>query len=269
MRRRKIPATGELLPVVGCGTWQGFDLGPTARAPLVRVVETLFEAGGSVIDSSPMYGAAEAAVGDVLTRLAGRERTFLATKVWTRGREAGIAQMNRSRALLQTETLDLMQVHNLLDWRTHLATLQEWKAQGRVRYIGVTHYTESAFDDLEAVMRTESIDFVQLNYALDDRRADKRLLPLAADRGIAVLVNRPFGGGGLLGRLLRHPLPGWTTEIDCTTWAQVLLKFVLSQPAVTCVIPGTGNPAHMRDNTMAGFGRLPDPSFRQRLLDLA
>lgn len=268
MMRRTIPASGETLPVIGCGTWRGFDRRPGARAPLVEVVEALFAAGGSVIDSSPMYGAAEAAVGDVLGRLDARSSAFLATKVWTRGRAAGIAQMRRSAELLGTEVIDLMQIHNLLDWRTQLATLRDWQSAGRVRYIGVTHYTASAFDELEAVLRAERVDFVQLNYALDDRAAAKRLLPLAAERGIAVLVNRPFGGGGLLGRLSRRPLPAWAAEIDCTSWAQVLLKFVLNHPAVSCAIPGTGNPAHMRDNVRAGFGPLPDSTLEARMLEL-
>jgi diketogulonate reductase-like aldo/keto reductase len=265
MEQRAIPSTGELLPIVGCGTWRGFDVGPDARAPLLEVVNALFAAGGCVIDSSPMYGAAEAAVGDVLARARLDSQPFLATKVWTRGREAGIAQMRRSAELLRTEVIDLMQVHNLLDWRTHLATLREWKAEGRVRYLGVTHYTPGAFDELEAVMRAEPLDFVQLNYALDERDAEARLLPLAAERGIAVLVNRPFGGGDLLRRLTRQPLPGWAADIDCSSWAQILLKFVLSHPAATCVIPGTGRADHMRDNALAGAGRLPDAALRARI----
>jgi diketogulonate reductase-like aldo/keto reductase len=265
MRERAIPSTGEPLPVVGCGTWRGFDVDAGERSALLDVLAALFEAGGSVIDSSPMYGAAEATVGDLLARMQARQRAFIATKVWTRGREAGIKQMRRSAELLNAEVIDLMQVHNLVDWRTQLATLREWKAEGRVRYVGVTHYTPSAFDDLEAVMRAETLDFVQLDYALDERDAEQRLLPLAAARGIAVLVNRPFGGGRLLSRLARRPLPAWAAEIDCTSWAQVLLKFVLSNPAVTCVIPGTGNPAHMRDNVLAGIGRLPDASLRERI----
>jgi diketogulonate reductase-like aldo/keto reductase len=267
MQRRAIPSSGELLPIIGCGTWRGFDVRAGRREHLGDVLRVLFEAGGSVIDSSPMYGAAEAAVGDLLTAMNARENAFLATKVWTRGREAGIRQMQESFRLLDTNAIDLMQVHNLLDYRTHLATLHEWKAEGRVRYVGVTHYTESAHDELEAVMRSECLDFVQLNYALDDRGAENRLLPLAAERGVAVLVNRPFGGGDLLRRLSRRAVPPWAGELGCTSWAQVLLKFVVAHPAVTCAIPGTGNAAHMLDNAAAGHGPLPTAEQRQLIID--
>ncbi|HSG64345.1 MAG TPA: aldo/keto reductase, partial [Gammaproteobacteria bacterium] len=240
MQRRAIPSSGELLPVIGCGTWRGFDVRAGQREGLGEVLRILFDAGGSVIDSSPMYGAAEAAVGELLTAMNARDNAFLATKVWTRGRDAGTRQMQESFRLLNSDVIDLLQVHNLLDYRTHLETLREWKAEGRVRYIGVTHYTDSAHDELETIMRNESIDFVQLNYALDDRGAEDRLLPLAVERGIAVLVNRPFGGGDLLRRLGRRALPPWAAELGCTSWAQVLLKFILAHPAVSCVIPGTG-----------------------------
>jgi diketogulonate reductase-like aldo/keto reductase len=266
MQRRVIPSSGERLPVIGCGTWRGFDVRAGERERLAEVLRVLFDAGGSVIDSSPMYGAAEAAVGALLATMSGRASAFLATKVWTRGRAAGIRQMRESFALLQAEVVDLMQVHNLLDWRTHIETLRAWKTESRIRYLGITHYTASAHDELEAVMLSEPLDFVQLNYALDDRAAEARLLPLAADRGIAVLVNQPFGGGGLLRRLARRPLPDWAAELDCTSWAQVLLKFILAQPAVTCVIPGTGNAAHMRDNVAAGRGPFPDREQLRRIL---
>ncbi len=267
MLTRPIPSSGEALPVVGLGTWQTFDVGSgqKERAPLTAVLRTLFEAGGSVIDSSPMYGASEAVVGDLLAAIAGHDRAFLATKVWTQGCEAGIRQMEESMRLLKDPRLDLMQIHNLVDWKIHLATLRAWKAEGRIRYLGITHYTPSAHDQLEAVMRAETLDFVQLNYALDDRAAEKRLLPLAADRGIAVIVNRPFGGGGLLGKLRDRPLPDWAAEIGCETWAQVLLKFCLGHSAVTCVIPGTRRAEHMADNARAGIGRLPDAALRARM----
>jgi diketogulonate reductase-like aldo/keto reductase len=267
MHTRPIPSTGEALPVVGCGTWQTFDVGPSAaeRAPLVEVVRTLIAAGGSVIDSSPMYGAAEEVVGDVLKQIEGADRVFVATKVWTQGRDAGLAQMERSMALLGRSRIDLMQIHNLVDWRTHLATLRQWKEAGRIRYLGVTHYTPSAYDAVEAVMRSEQLDFVQLDYAADDRTAEETLLPLAAERGIAILVNRPFGGGGLLRRLAGHPLPDWAGELKCASWAQLLLKFVLGHPAVTCVIPGTGKPQHMRENAAAGIGPFPDKAMRARI----
>jgi diketogulonate reductase-like aldo/keto reductase len=265
MQTRPIPSSGEPLPVVGCGTWQTFDRAPGERGPLLQVVQALFDAGGSVIDSSPMYGRAEDAVGDVLSRIGGHDRAFLATKVWTRGREAGIAQMQASMRLLRDESIDLMQVHNLVDWRTHLDTLAGWKADGRVRYVGVTHYTPSAHDGLEAVMRAHRLDFVQLDYSADDRAVERRLLPLAAERGVAVIVNQPFGGGGLLRRVIGRPLPDWAAEIDCTSWPQLLLKFLLGHAAVTCVIPGTGRPEHMRDNVQAGLGRLPDAALRERI----
>lgn len=267
MLTRPVPSSGEALPVVGLGTWQTFDVGSgqKERAPLTAVLKTLFDAGGSVIDSSPMYGASEGVVGDLLAAMKGHDRAFLATKVWTQGRDAGIRQMQESMRLLKGERLDLMQIHNLVDWKVHLETLRAWKVEGRIRYLGITHYTPSAHDQLEAVMRAETLDFVQLNYALDDRAAEKRLLPLAIDRGIAVIVNRPFGGGGLLGKLRDRPLPAWAAEIGCETWAQVLLKFCLGHPAVTCVIPGTRRPEHMADNARAGTGRLPDAALRARM----
>jgi aryl-alcohol dehydrogenase-like predicted oxidoreductase len=268
MQTRPIPSSGEALPVIGCGTYVGFDIGAESETlkALADVVRTLRDAGGKVFDSSPMYGRAEAVLGDLLAAAPDPERTFIATKVWTRGRQAGIAQMERSFALLRVKRIDLMQVHNLLDWETHLGTLRRWKQDGRIRYLGVTHYTASAYDELEAVMRKETLDFVQLNYSLDDRAAERKLLPLAADRGIAILVNVPFGGGGLLRRLSSRPLPDWAGEIGCTSWAQILLKFVLAHPAVTCAIPGTGNPAHMADNCRAGSGTLPDAALRKRII---
>lgn len=268
MHARPIPSTDEPLPVVGCGTWRTFDVGtaPAQRAPLAEVLSVLFANGGSVIDSSPMYGPAEGVVGDLLAQMGARHRAFIATKVWTSGRDAGIAQMRASMRLLRTDRIDLMQVHNLVDWRTQLATLRAWKADGRIRYLGVTHYTPSAYRELEAVLRAERCDFVQLDYSIADRAAEERLLPLARELEVAVIVNQPFGGGALLRSLLQRPLPGWASEIECTSWAQVLLKFVLAHPAVTCVIPGTGRPEHMQDNVRAGFGRYPDEALRVRMV---
>jgi aryl-alcohol dehydrogenase-like predicted oxidoreductase len=267
MNKRPIPSTGEALPVVGCGTWRTFDVGHDvkAQAGLADVLRVMFDAGGSVIDSSPMYGSSEAVVGDVLTRMSDHGRAFVATKVWTEGREAGIAQMEESMRRLQQARIDLMQIHNLLDWRTQLATLRDWKAAGRIRYIGVTHYTSSAFPEVEAVMRSEQLDFVQINYAADDCAAEERILPLAKERGIGVIINQPFGGGGLIGRLHGRALPAWSAEIGCTSWAQVLLKFVLANPAVTCVIPGTGRKEYMLDNVQAGMGAYPDDKLRERI----
>jgi len=267
MQTRPIPSSGEALPVVGLGTWRTFDVGTSVqeRAPLRQVLTILFEAGGSVIDSSPMYGASEGVVGDLLSSMKAHDRAFVATKVWTSGRQAGIDQMRKSMQLLKDERIELMQIHNLVDWKTHLVTLRGWKQEGRIRYLGITHYTESAHADLEAIMRAETLDFVQLDYAMDDRSVEKRLLPLAAERGIAVLVNQPFGGGGLIRSLSRRPLPDWAGEIEASSWAQILLKFCLGHPAVTCVIPGTSRPDHMRDNAGAGFGRLPDAAMRERM----
>lgn len=267
LHTRPIPSTGEALPVIGVGTWQTFDVGPAEaeRAPLREVLQILFAAGGSVIDSSPMYGRSEAVAGDLLADLRAREQAFVATKVWTSGREQGIQQMRRSMTLLRDQRIELMQVHNLVDWRTHLQTLRAWKAEGRIRYLGITHYTAGAYDEMEAVMRREQLDFVQINYAIADRAAERRLLPLAAERGIAVLVNQPFGGGGLLRNLAGAPLPEWAAELECTSWAQVLLKYVLGHPAVTCVIPGTSRPHHMTDNCRAGMGVLPDERMQRKM----
>ncbi|HET6717996.1 MAG TPA: aldo/keto reductase, partial [Rhodocyclaceae bacterium] len=220
MRTRPIPVSGEALPIVGLGTWQGFDVSTATDEyrRLPGVLQALFDAGGSVIDSSPMYGRAEAVTGALLAAAGSRPKAFVATKVWTRGRLDGIRQMNDSLHLLQTDRLDLMQIHNLVDWRTQLATLRDWKAAGRIRYLGITHYTASAYDELEAVMRAERFDFVQVNYSLDEADAERRILPLAADRGMAVLINRPFGGGGLLRRLSQQPLPPWAAEIGANSW---------------------------------------------------
>ena len=266
MHTREIPSSGEPLPVIGCGTYRGFDVGKADHEPLHDVLDALFSAGGSVVDSSPMYGKAEAVAGAVIASANMRAKAFIATKVWTRGREAGIAQMHESLRLLQTDRIDLMQIHNLVDWRTHLATLRQWKEAGRIRYLGITHYTQSAFADLEAVMRAEPLDFVPLNYSAVDRAAERTLLPLAAERGIAVLVNYPLASGSAPRSVRGRPLPGWAAEIDCASWSQLLLKFVVSHPAVTCAIPGTGNPAHMRDNAGAGAGRMPDETMRARIV---
>jgi len=272
MNTRPIPSTGEALPVIGCGTYIGFDHAPGSPEYelLPGVVSALLDAGGKVLDSSPMYGRAEATTGELLAASGRRADAFLATKVWTQGRVEGIRQMEASLRLLRTDRVDLMQIHNLLDWRTHLATLRAWKDAGRIRYLGISHYTSSAYADVEAVLRSERVDFLQINYALDDREAERRVLPLAAERGVAVIVNMPFGGGGLLRGLLAKPLPSWAAEIGCASWAQVLLKFVLSHPAVSCAIPGTRRREHMEDNVHAGFGAAPPPEFwRDKLATIA
>ena len=266
MATRAIPNGSGALPVIGLGTWQGFDVaaGTPEYARLGGVLQALFDAGGSVIDSSPMYGRAEAVAGALLSEAKARDKAFVATKVWTRGRAEGIRQMEESMRLMRADPIDLMQVHNLVDWRTQLATLRDWKAAGRVRQIGVTHYTSGAYAELEAVLKAERLDFVQVNYSPDEPGAADRILPLAAGRGIAVLVNRPFGGGGLLRRLRDRPLPPWAAEIGAASWAQVVLKWVLSHPAVTCAIPGTSRPEHMADNAAAGAGTAPDAAFWRR-----
>jgi len=265
MHTRPIPSSGEQLPVIGCGTYRGFDVGLQSAASrrLAGVLDALFSAGGAVIDSSPMYGRAEAVAGALLTNA--RDKAFVATKVWTRGREAGVAQMENSLKLLKADPIDLMQIHNLLDWKTHLPTLRAWKEAGRIRYLGVTHYTASAFADLEAVMRSEPLDFVQLNYSIADRAAERRLLPLAIERGIAVLANVPLASGAALRSLSQRPLPPIAADIGCTSWPQLLLKFVISHPAITSAIPGTGDPEHMADNALAGTGPLPDQAMRDRI----
>ncbi len=268
MLMRPIPSTGEAIPVIGLGTWPVFDVGADegARRPLREVVRRLIEAGARVIDSSPMYGRAEAVAGDLLADLGARPRAFLATKVWTTGRDKGVAEMRHSAALLRTRVIDLMQIHNLVDWHTHLATLRQMKDDGKIRYIGLAHYTARAFPYLVRILETEpGIDFVQCGYSLAERAAESELLPVAAARGIAVIVNQPLGQGSLLSRVRGRPLPDWTQDFDCRSWAQLLLKYIVAEPAVTCVIPATRNPEHMTDNLAAGFGPLPDAALRHRI----
>ena len=263
---RAIPSSGETIPAVGLGTWQAFDVDdPGQRGPQRAVLRRFVELGGRVVDSSPMYGAAEAAAGDLATDLGVRDGLWIATKVWTTGRAAGIAQMERSLRLLRCARLDLMQIHNLVDWQTHLPTLREWKLDGRIRYLGVTHYSASGHDALERVMRAERLDFVQLNYSLAEPEAERRLLPLAHDRGLAVLVNRPLAQGAVLSPVSGRRLPPWAAEVDCASWAQLFLKWILAHPAVTCVIPATSRLPHLEDNMQAGVGRLPDAATRERI----
>ena len=269
MLTRPIPRTGEPLPIVGVGTWQTFDVAPAGPdlAPRKEVLRTLFEAGGKVIDSSPMYGRAEEVVGVLLKDMQALDKPFIATKVWTSGEAAGIRQMNDSAAKMQAP-IDLMQVHNLVDWRTHLKTLRAWKAQKKVRYIGITHYTVPGLDELAAVIRAEpAIDFVQFAFSINVRDAEARLLPLCAERGIATLINQPFDSGDLFRKVRGKALPAWAAEMECASWGQVFLKYILGHPAVTCVIPGTAKPEHMRDNIGAGLGRLPDAAERKRMAE--
>ncbi len=268
--RRPIPRSDEALPVIGLGTYRTFDVGEdeAARAPLREVLRRFVEMGGTVIDSSPMYGRAERVVGDLAADTGVADRLFYATKVWTRGRESGVRQMQESFERLRVARMDLMQIHNLVDLRTHHATLRDWKADGRVRHLGITHYHAGAYDELEGLVRSGDFDFVQLNYSIAEREAEARLLPLALDRGVAVLVNRPFAQANLFRRVRGREVPEWCAEFDCASWAQFFLKYLVAHPAVTCAIPATSNPAHLVDNMGAGRGALPDAAMRRRMAAL-
>ena len=268
LARRAIPSSGEMLPVIGLGTSRVFDVGDSDKERLFprEVVRLLLDGGGTLIDSSPMYGKAETVSGDVASELGLSDQVFWATKVWTEGRDEGIAQMEESMRRFKVEQIDLMQVHNLKDWKTHLRTLQEWKEQERIRYVGVTHSRAYAFEELANVIRSSELDFVQLNYSLAERDAEEVLLPLCQERGIATLINRPFARGELFKRVQGVSLPPWAGEFDAGSWAQVFLKFILAHPAVTCLIPATSDPGHMIDNVGGGVGRLPDESQRKQII---
>jgi aryl-alcohol dehydrogenase-like predicted oxidoreductase len=266
---RKIPRSGELLPAVGIGTYDTFDVGAKApeRAELKQVLQTFAALGGTVIDSSPMYGEAERVVGDLTGELNNRSNYFFATKVWTNGQQAGVRQMAQSMKLMRTANMDLMQIHNLLDLDVHTRTLREWKASGKIRYMGITHYHAGAHVELETLIKTDTYDTVQFNYSLAEREAEARLLPACEAAGVAVIINRPFAQANLFGRVKGKALPPWCAEFDCTSWAQFFLKYLLGHPAVTCVIPGTRRVAHLNDNMQAGMGRLPDAAMRRRMLE--
>ena len=266
---RKIPSTGEEIPAVGLGTWQVFDAGndAAARAQLREVIAAFAKAGGKMIDSSPMYGSAESVVGDLVAELGLRDRLFIATKVWTRGREDGIAQMETSFRRLKVKQMDLMQIHNLLDVGIHTKTLLDWKAKNRIRYLGITHYTASAHAEVETWLKKEKYDFLQINYSLAERDSEKRLLPYCLQNKIAVIANRPFAEGAMFKRVRGKPLPPWATEIGVASWAQYFLKWIVGHPAITCVIPGTGRPEHVADNVAAGFGALPGEAARKRMAE--
>ena len=269
MLQRAIPSTGEKLPVIGLGTWQTFDVDrrEAERRSLAQVLETFVQLGGTVVDSSPMYGRAEAVVGALASELQLHERLFVATKVWTSGKAAGVRQMEESMQKLAAPRLDLMQVHNLLDVEAHLATLAEWKSAGRVRYVGVTQYTAGAHDALVRVMRAHPLDFVQVNYSATERQAEATVLPAAQELGIAVLANRPFAEGATFKRLSGRPLPAGAAELDCRSWSELLLKFVVSHPAVTCAIPATSDVDHLRANMRAGSGPMPDARQREMIAE--
>lgn len=265
---RPIPSTGERIPAIGMGTWLTFHIGTDAatRAARLAILRIFFAGGGRLIDSSPMYGRAEEVLGELLPETPGRDRLFAATKVWTPGETLGVRQMERSFGLWGLKRFDLMQIHNMVDWPTHVKTLAAWKAQGRIRYLGITTSHGRRHDEMEAALKAERFDFVQLTYNLADRSAEERLLPLAADRGIAVIANRPLDGGALFDRVRGKALPGWAAEIGCENWAQVFLKFVISHPAMTCAIPATSQPAHMTQNIGALGGPLPDAALRRRMV---
>ena len=264
---RPIPSSGEPLPVIGVGTWQIFDVGgdAAARAPLREALTLFAQGGGKVIDSSPMYGSSESVAGDLVAELGLRERLFIATKVWTSGRAEGLRQMEESFRRLRVERMDLMQIHNLLDAATHTQTLQQWKRDGRVRYLGITHYTSSAYAEVERWLKSGDYDFLQINYSLAEREAERRLLPLAQEMKVAVIANRPFAGAGAFRRVRGKPLPPWAQELGISSWAQFFLKWIIGHPAITCAIPGTGKPAHMKDNLGAAYGALPDAALRDRM----
>lgn len=268
--QRVIPSTGEKIGVVGLGTWQTFDVGSsaTAREPLKGVLQALIDGGGNVVDSSPMYGSSEMVIGDLAKELEIKKDLFYATKVWTSGKQSGIDQMNASMRKMKTKPMDLMQIHNLQDWKTHIKTLYDWKEKGLIRYIGITHYVDSAHDDLERIIKSENVDFVQVNYSIADRNAEKSLLPTAKENGVAVLTNRPFTGGALFRKTRGQQLPDWAAEFDCNSWGQFFLKYLLANDAVTCVIPGTSKEKHMIDNMGAGIGRPPGESHRKKMLEL-
>lgn len=267
---RPIPSSGEKIPALGLGTSRTFDVGPDEfeREPLLHVLREFVNQGGRLVDSSPMYGHAETVIGDLAQTLAVQDKLFYATKVWTTGKRDGIAQMEQSMRRMKTKVIDLMQVHNLVDTETHLTTLTDWKEQGRVRYIGITHYLTRYFDDLENVMRKHPLDFVQLPYSIVTREAEQRLLPLAQEKGIAILVNRPYEKAELFRKVKGQALPAWAGEFDCHSWGQFFLKFILSHPTVTCVIPATSKLKHLLDNMGAGLGRLPDAETRKKMVKL-
>jgi diketogulonate reductase-like aldo/keto reductase len=276
MLKKTIPSSGEALPAVGIGTYKGFDLAdtPAHRARLAEIVRRLFAAGGTIVDSSPMYGRAEARTGEALAAL-GKTAShaagdaFVMTKVWTSGRDAGIRQMKESLRLLGAPRIALMQIHNLVDWRTHLPTLREWQAAGTFRYIGITHYTTSAFGDLEAVLAREKLDFLQIPWSIGEREAERRLIPVCRERGVAVIANVPLGSGRLMRAARGKPLPAGAAEFGAASWAAFFLKYLLGDPGCTCVIPGTGDPDHAAELLAAGEGRLPTEAERRRMIEAA
>jgi diketogulonate reductase-like aldo/keto reductase len=267
--KREIPSSKELLPVIGLGTWQTFDVASQSDYPaLKQVLQQMQAAGGTLIDCSPMYGRAEEVTGNLTNETNIQDDFFYATKVWTQGKEEGIRQMEASFRKMKRTTMDLMQIHNLVDWKTHLGTLRNWKEEGRIRYIGITHYTDASHDELEKIITTIPVDFVQFNYSIVARNAEKRLLSAAAAHGVATLINRPFGEGALFSQVKGKSLPHWVAEFNIKSWSQFFLKFIISHPAVTCVIPATSNPEHLADNMQAGSGQMPGAKEREKMAAL-
>ena len=266
--KRAIPSSGATIPVVGLGTWQTFDVGSdtTMHTQLLEVLNTMQSLGGTMIDSSPMYGTSEQVVGTLTQQTAHANHFFYATKVWTHGKASGIAQMEASFKKMQRNAMDLMQIHNLMDWQTHIKTLRDWKAAGKIKYFGFTHYTNDSHDTLAKLIKQEQPDFVEFNYAINDRNAEKRLLNVAQDQGTAVIINRPYNGGSLFRKVRGHAVPAWCADMDIQSWGQYFLKYIISHPAVTCVIPGTSKAKHVKDNMGAGYGRLPSMKERAQLL---
>lgn len=267
MLTRAIPSTGELLPIVGLGSWIQFDVDDNSseRKTLEEVLKTMQEKGGKLIDSSPMYGKSEKVIGDLAKETGLSDKLFYATKVWTRGEQEGISQMKESMQKMRRTKMDLMQIHNLVDWKTHIRTLQKWKAQGLIRYIGITHYTTTAHQQLEDIIKTKVVDFAQFNYSIGIRNAEDSLLKTAKDNGVAVIINEPFESGALFSKVKGKALPPWAADYDINSWGQFFLKYILSHPAVNCVIPGTSNPKHAADNMGAGYGKLPDAKGREKM----
>jgi len=267
MLKRIIPSTGELLPAIGLGTWQSFDVDESNQSNLIPVLEELHNSGGRLIDSSPMYGRSETVIGNLTSKLQSRNDFFYATKVWTTGRQAGIDQMKSSMKKMQREKIDLMQIHNLLDWKTHLPVLREWKEEGIIKYIGITHYQDSMHDELAKIISSEKIDFVQFNYSIDSLHAEKRLMKVAGDNGVAILINRPFGEGRLFEKVKGKKLPEWCIEVGIKNWSEYFLKFILADPNVTCVIPATSDVQHAVENYRAGSVSIPDFDLSRKMVN--
>ena len=267
MATRKVPSSGEAMPVIGMGSSGTFNVGGSAaeREPLSEVLQIFSAGGGTIIDTSPMYGKSEAVLGDLIAEAGARKKFWLATKVWTEGREAGAKQIAESMRLLRTDRLELLQIHNLLDWQAHVPTIRSLQESGKLIYSGITHYQASAHESLERVLSKERFDWVQFNYSLTEREAEQRLLPFCEEKGVAVMINRPFADGAMFSRVRDKALPPWAADIGCNTWAQFFLRFVVSHPAVTCAIPATSKPHHMRDNVGAGSAPLPDSKQRARM----